>query len=59
MTQSAARKQINRRFGAGPHWSVADPLDQFLGLARQSSRYTEEAISSALRTICFPKLFRQ
>ena len=26
MTQAAARKQINRRFGPGPHWTVADPL---------------------------------
>ena len=46
MTQSAARKQINRRFGAGPHWSVADPLDQFLGLARLAPIDVENSIGT-------------
>ena len=46
MTQASARKQINRRFGPGPHWTVADPLDQFLGLARLAPIDAENSIGT-------------
>ena len=46
MTQASARKQINRRFGPGPHWTVADPLDQFLGLAGLAPIDAENSIGT-------------
>lgn len=34
MAEIDARAQLEKRFGPGPHWVIADPSDQFIGITR-------------------------
>ena len=46
MSIEAARQQLTRRFGSGPHWVIADSKDEFLGLLRLAPIDPEEATAT-------------
>ena len=59
MTRSAARRQLNRRFGSGPHWVIADLQDDFLGLVRLSPIDTQTRMADFAIAIFDPRRLGQ
>lgn len=41
MTMAEAESELGHRFGAGPHWAIADNDDQFIGVTRLAPIDTE------------------
>ena len=44
MTAEEAEQELGQRFGAGPHWVIADADDLFVGIARLARSDTREAL---------------